>query len=144
MISLTISLLIWPSESFRLSLDDADESGRWVFTKDLWGNNKTSLLCNDGGIGGGIFWWYCCWKLTLDIVSVDGRLFPFILIFIGRGGIGGGVEDILSDEALAPLVYQHKKSSKYIPNNEKCILDENYHYISDEQLQVIVNFEHLD
>jgi hypothetical protein len=54
------------------------------------------------------------------------------------------VEDILSDEALAPLVYQHKKSSKYIPNNEKCILDENYHYISDEQLQVIVNFEHLD
>lgn len=93
-----------PSESLRLSLDDADERGRWVFMEDRWGNNKTSLWCNGGGRRGGVVWGKRCWKLVRDIVSVGIRV-PFVLIFTGRGGIGGGVKDILSDEALAPFVY---------------------------------------
>ncbi len=96
-----------PSESLRLSLDDADESGGGFFIEDFWGNNKASLLCNAGGGGGrrgGVVDGKRCWKLARVIVSIDAR-FPFILMFTGLGGIGGGVEDILSDEALALFVY---------------------------------------
>ncbi len=96
--------IIIPSESLRLSLDDADESVRWFFMEDRWGNNKTSLLCNGGGRIGAVVWGRRCERLFLVIVSVNDR-FPFVLIFTGRGGIGGGVEDILSDEILLPLVY---------------------------------------
>ncbi len=125
--------IILPSESLRLSLDDADESCRWFFMEDFWGNNKTSLLCNGGGKRGGVDWWKRCGKLLLVIVSVDVR-FPFILIFTGRGGIGGGVEDILSDEALAPFVYWKSiKTIKYNIINSKILLDENFRYLLDVQ-----------
>lgn len=49
-----LSSRILPSESFKLSLDDADESGRCALVNDRCGNNKTSLLCNGGGITGGV------------------------------------------------------------------------------------------
>ncbi|CAF4348504.1 unnamed protein product, partial [Adineta steineri] len=48
-------------------------------------------------------------RIFLDIESFGTR-FPFILIFIGRGGIGGGVKDIVSDEILAPFVYENIKN----------------------------------
>lgn len=101
---------VLPRESLRLSLDDADESGGRLFMEDFWGNNKTSLLCNadDGGGGGrrgGVVDGKRCCKLARVIVSIDVRI-PFILIFTGRGGIGGGVEDLLSDEALTLFVYE--------------------------------------
>lgn len=81
--------------------------------EDFGGNNTVSVLINDVGGGGGggsrggvvVAGKRCCgcW-LARVIVSIDVRL-PFHLTFTGRGGIGGGVDDILSDEALALVVY---------------------------------------
>lgn len=93
-----------PKESLRLSLDDADESGCWFFDRTRWGNNPASLLCNGGGRGGGAVWRKGCWALALDRVSVGVRG-PLSLTVTGRGGMGGGVGDIVSEVLLAPWFY---------------------------------------
>lgn len=43
--------------------------------------------------------------MPFDIESFDARV-PLLFIFTGRGGIGGGVEAVLSVIILEPLVYQ--------------------------------------
>jgi len=67
---------ILPSESFRLSLDDAIDKGRWGLFGNLWGNSKGSLL-------GNVVWG----KRACVLVRC-----PFILMLRGRGGMGGGTD----------------------------------------------------
>lgn len=49
-----------------------------------------------GGIRGGVVDEKRDWKFIRVELSVEGRT-PFILMLTGRGGIGGGVEDVFSD-----------------------------------------------
>lgn len=69
-------------------------------------NDKTSVLCSGGGggKGGGIVWCEGCCNVILDNVSDNTRL-PFVFIVIGRGGIGGGVEDVIPVELWVLLFY---------------------------------------
>lgn len=86
---LSILFSFLPNESLRLSFDDNDDGGLWLVPIDRGGSSKTSLLCN----GGRRF----CWKRWAILV------FNFILT--GRGGIGGGVDGIVSDKAFTLRVF---------------------------------------
>ena len=68
---------------------------------------KAAAIGGGGGISGGVVDEKRDWKFIRVVLSVKGRV-PFILMLTGRGGIGGGVEDVFSDEACAPLIYTNR------------------------------------
>ncbi len=83
----TFDFIFLLNESLKLSFDDMEDSSVWFEVEVCSGSNKTSLLCN----GGGRVSWKCWGFLIGNRLTLDFKC-------TGRGGIGGGTFDILSDE----------------------------------------------
>lgn len=85
-----------PSRSLRLSLDEAKETGRDVVVGARSDSGRVSCAGRTEGNGGGVFGRARPLVTDFVFVSAANRLL-LLRALTGRGGIGGGVADRLSD-----------------------------------------------